>query len=807
LKRARVALSAALIAAAIVPVSAAKSFGAFAPAVHDEQNPSVAYDPVHGSFLVVAAADDGRVYGSRVAGTGKVIGAPIAISSAESATRPAVVWDGASFLVVWQAAIAGCDHDIRASRVSAGGRLLQVGIAISPCAGDQNQPAVATGASSSLIVWSDGGISDRTFAPATGVGAITQLAATGTDPAVSWNGTEYLAVWSDGGDVLGDVLDPQGSPRAVDFAVAVGGNTQLEPALASDGSNWLVTWTELTSTYDVMGVRVDAGGGMLGPPVAISAVDLDQGTSAVAFDGTNFVVVWNDSRNDPSGATYDVFAARISAPTGVVIDQSGVPVSVAPGQQGSPAVAWGASQYFSVWQDNRNGLYDVYGARVTAGTTVIDPFGFEVFAAPAATDATVTLALDKTSIRADGREVATLTVDASTTNGPLANGTVRLVPVWSTPWSPGAMKFLPSASVVLDPNGHATVTVYSLRSGSASIVASVSTRPYSGTEFIALEARRHSVVVFANGAASYLTCDLPATCVDPAYPVDPFNAMKSIRAELAGKHFTDADMPYFSYAGGLVNAISHDWQPNASTCADSGQPYVKSISLMRSMVRAIAAANPNTDFSLVGLSQGGLMVFQMLGVLTTPLPKGSRLEHVITLDAPLGGLPSDLGQDFANLYPGLLGCFFQGGNRLGPPSAATSLAALWDTTDPNQGIFQGDNATVMCKFVGYRSCATLGTNQQLVLARPDVDVDTWGSSTDRVFYPLAKPECTDRQGTDALSSQVVTNGRAGFVDAYYSSGDPYVYPPDPGGCETIFTHTRIVFDRAHTIAETIGLQQ
>ena len=284
------------------------------------------------------AADDGRVYGSRVTAKGKVVGAPIAVSPAESATRPAVVWDGVSFLVVWEGDVArlwsrhSCVPGERRRRVVASRHCHQSVCRRSRCA------AVAAGASSSLIAWSNGsgGISDRTFASATGVGAITDLAVTGTDPAVSWNGIAYLAVWSDAGDVLFSVLDPQGVPYGVASLAIADGNTQLEPALASDGSSWLVTWTELTSTYDVMGVLVDADGAVLGSPVPISAGALDQGTSAVGFDGTNFVVVWNDSRNDGSGATYDIFGARVSASTGAVIDTSGVPVSVATGNRVHP---------------------------------------------------------------------------------------------------------------------------------------------------------------------------------------------------------------------------------------------------------------------------------------------------------------------------------------------------------------------------------------------------------------------------------------------------------------------------------------
>ena len=55
---------------------------------------------------------------------------------------------------------------------------------------------------------------------------------------------------------------------------------------------------------------------------------------AVAFDGTNFLVVWGDYRSG-SGST-DIYGARV-APGGTVLDPSGFVVSNAPGGQYSPS--------------------------------------------------------------------------------------------------------------------------------------------------------------------------------------------------------------------------------------------------------------------------------------------------------------------------------------------------------------------------------------------------------------------------------------------------------------------------------------
>jgi catechol 2,3-dioxygenase-like lactoylglutathione lyase family enzyme len=81
---------------------------------------------------------------------------------------------------------------------------------------------------------------------------------------------------------------------------------------------------------------------------------------AVAFDGTNFLVAWTDYRN---GQDWDVYAARIS-PDGKVLDADGFAVCAAPGNQIHPAVASdGRGRSLVVWSDVRpqSGKPETYG--------------------------------------------------------------------------------------------------------------------------------------------------------------------------------------------------------------------------------------------------------------------------------------------------------------------------------------------------------------------------------------------------------------------------------------------------------------
>jgi hypothetical protein len=113
---------------------------------------------------------------------------------------------------------------------------------------------------------------------------------------------------------------------------------------------------------EVYGARVTEDGSVLDPSgIPIATGPHYQRASAVAFDGANFMVAWTDG-TDPG----DIYCARVS-PNGTVLDPSGIPVSTAPGDQQAPAITFDGTNFLIVWQDERNGDADVYGARVTPG--------------------------------------------------------------------------------------------------------------------------------------------------------------------------------------------------------------------------------------------------------------------------------------------------------------------------------------------------------------------------------------------------------------------------------------------------------
>jgi hypothetical protein len=310
----------------------------------------------------------------------------------------AIAFDGTNYLIAWQDGRSGA-ADIYGARVSPAGAVLDPdGIAISTAAGEQEVPALAFDGTNYLVVWRDGrsgnwDIYGARVSPAGAVldpGGIAISTAPGFQhyPALAFDGTNYLVAWQDGRSGAGDdiyssrvspagaVLDPGG------IAISTAAGNQGGPALAFDGANYLVAWGDWRSgAGDIYGTRVSPVGAVLDPGgIAISTAPIYQVSPALAFDGTNYLVAWQDGRS--GGTEFDIYGARVS-PAGAVLDPGGIPISTAPRYQFlPPALAFDGSNYLVAWTDWRSGQTDIYGARVSPAGAVLDPGGIAISTAP-----------------------------------------------------------------------------------------------------------------------------------------------------------------------------------------------------------------------------------------------------------------------------------------------------------------------------------------------------------------------------------------------------------------------------------------
>jgi hypothetical protein len=262
------------------------------------------------------------------------------------------------------------------------------GIAISTDALSQGGPAVVSDGTSVLVTWvqdrsgnprsrftlvdASGAVSDPTGRP---------LPAMWSELGVATEGTGYLVAGQDVAVRLsssGDVLEPG---RIVLYGT---GNGQSELDTAFDGTNSFVVWSDdRFGDHRIYGARVGADGQRLdGSGISISAPTdlldskkLRQTSPAVAFDGTNYLVVWAELRNvdgNPQPPIPSTQAARVS-PSGQVLDRFPLDETGA-GWNVDVEVAFGEGVFLVVWENaNQGPSGDIRSTRVSPAGVVLDP--------------------------------------------------------------------------------------------------------------------------------------------------------------------------------------------------------------------------------------------------------------------------------------------------------------------------------------------------------------------------------------------------------------------------------------------------
>ena len=142
-------------------------------------------------------------------------------------------------------------------------------------------------------------------------------------PAIASNGRDYLVVWcgeqpnGTGQDLYGARVSGAGILLdTMSFLICRTAAGLSQPAVAFTGDRYLVVWTDQRGRFDIYAARVLRDGTVLDPngfPVAADAPD--NRDPAVATDGSRFMVVWSRM----AGNDYDLYAAIVDTggPVGI----------------------------------------------------------------------------------------------------------------------------------------------------------------------------------------------------------------------------------------------------------------------------------------------------------------------------------------------------------------------------------------------------------------------------------------------------------------------------------------------------------
>jgi len=367
----------------------------------NQWNVQMTSDAHHGAIVVWQDRRNGgtdKLYVQRIGPDGSLLWAENGIPLAGTPGYqyyPAIVGDGSGgAYIAWQDNRSGVGYDIFLQHVSGLGRMLFTddGLAVCDAPGHQYYPAlVRSGANEVILTWQDkrNGNFDIYAQRVNSLG--NALWAPNGAPVCSGDGDQVdpvIASVDNGGatiawtdyrgesgftDIYAQRMAWNGGPawKTNGIAICQASNNQWNPQIVSDGfGGAYVIWQDRRdSFYDLVYAQKIDSLGMTGWPVNGIQLADEEGNQyyprAVTDGYGGVVAVWQDNR---TGSDYDVYAQRVSPGGQLLWSGSGRAVSGAQDHQYYPQIIHQGNSFVFVWQDRRNGLYDIYAQRFnTAG--------------------------------------------------------------------------------------------------------------------------------------------------------------------------------------------------------------------------------------------------------------------------------------------------------------------------------------------------------------------------------------------------------------------------------------------------------
>jgi hypothetical protein len=138
--------------------------------------------------------------------------------------------------------------------------------------------------------------------------------------------------------------------------------------VAGNEQEALVVWTDFRNgtTGDIYGTRIAPDGSLrTATNIEICRAANYQFAPAVAVNGNEYFVVWTDARSSGVNAS-DIYGAVVS-PENTIQPINGFPIRTAVGQQGLPTVVSQGLDYLVAWQESHTAVsnsFDIYAARL-----------------------------------------------------------------------------------------------------------------------------------------------------------------------------------------------------------------------------------------------------------------------------------------------------------------------------------------------------------------------------------------------------------------------------------------------------------
>jgi cysteine-rich repeat protein len=313
---------------------------------------------------------------SSAAWTDKVmqkLGSDVRITSASNLSEvPSLVWTGSEFGVAWEDQRDGWAGEIYFARIDSSGSKMGSDIRITSNSGPSFYPSIVWTGSEFGVAWEDqrDGNNELYFVRIDSSGSkigndvrITNDPANSYYTSLVWTGSEFGAAWEDYRDENVDIyfarIDSPGSKIGSDVRVTSDSSVQRVPFLTWTGSEFGVAWQDFRDLdLEIYFARLDSSGSKIGSDAKVTSASGDSRAPFLAWTGSEFGVAWEDDRD----GNFEIYFARIDSSGSKM--GSDVRITSAVYSSLSPSLAWTGSEFGMAWQDLRDGSYEIYFARI-----------------------------------------------------------------------------------------------------------------------------------------------------------------------------------------------------------------------------------------------------------------------------------------------------------------------------------------------------------------------------------------------------------------------------------------------------------
>lgn len=233
----------------------------------------------------------------------------------------------------------------------------------------QRNPSVVFNEENHVVVWSDLNFDQTNYYIAaarvdtTGAVIDTGICITNGSgehenfPKIAYDGNRCLAIWVKSGGIYGRFLNSNGQPEDTIFPITTQSNG--EPALAFNGTNYLVVWPYVVaSDHFIAGQRVSVTGSLIGSTFIIANETTPLVTPDIIFDGIKYFVIWCQPwASDPL-----VRGQFVDASGGLIGGNFTISDENTNYRREDPVVTASDSNYIVAWDEYRASLTsDLYG--------------------------------------------------------------------------------------------------------------------------------------------------------------------------------------------------------------------------------------------------------------------------------------------------------------------------------------------------------------------------------------------------------------------------------------------------------------